>query len=199
MTEEHVPNDAADGTVPPADSVQPNRPGPVEQSTVSPPSPPAPEPKKMSGKKKAVLGVFGLLLLLAVAAAFTLDVEFGDPIPGSTYPYTVTYNVWFPDGEPVTVGNVKMMALSYGDELILDVNGNREKIVLGQEMEVAEHHASMKIFGVTLLSTDFKMFMKYRGLVEGKANFSLTVKTSRQIPQFVINLLLPKEIQAQPM
>ncbi|QSZ67316.1 hypothetical protein RJ40_07285 [Methanofollis aquaemaris] len=199
MTEEHTYNDAADGIVPPADSIQPDRSEPVEQPTTSPPSPPAPEQKKMSGKKKAVLGVFGLLLLLAVAAAFTLQVEFGDPTPGSTYPYTVTYNVWFPDGEPVTVGNVKMMVLSYGDELILDVNGNREKIVVGQESEVAEHHAGMKIFGVTLLSTDFKMLMKYQGLVEGKANFFLTVKTSRQIPEFIINLLLPREIQAQPM
>ncbi|MDD4254438.1 MAG: hypothetical protein PHP59_03590 [Methanofollis sp.] len=196
MTDEHVHDDAADGAVPPATPAQP---GPVEQPTTPPPPPPpAPEPVKKGGKKRVVLGVLGLLLLLAVAAVFTLDVEIGSPTPGTIYPYMTTYNAWFPDGEPVTVGNARMMVLSYDNELILDVNGNREKLVVGDEKEVAEHHASMKVFGVTLLSTDFKMLMKYRGLVEGKENFFLSVKTSRQVPEFVVGLLLPKEIQAQP-
>ncbi|WP_067047471.1 hypothetical protein [Methanofollis ethanolicus] len=195
MTEEHVHDDAADGTVPPADLPQPSQSVPVEQPTAPPP---APEPVKKGGRKRVVLGVLGLLVILVAAAAFTLDVEIGDPTPGATYPYMTTYNAWFPDGEPVTIGNVRMMVLSYDNELILDANGNREKLVVGDEKEVAEHHASMKVFGVTLLSTDFKMLMKYRGLVEGKENFFLSVKTSRQVPEFVVGLLLPKEIQAQP-
>lgn len=36
------------------------------------------------------------------------------------------------------------------------------------------------------------------GPVEGKANFFLSFRTSRQVPEFVVGLLLPKEIQAQP-
>lgn len=56
----------------------------------------------------------------------------------------------------------------------------------------------MKVFGVTLLSADFTMLMQYRGPVEGKENFYLSVQTSRQVPGSVIRLLLPKEIQAQP-
>jgi hypothetical protein len=199
MTDEDVHDAVADSTAPPADPVLPSQPARAEQPTAPPPPPPpAPGPAKKGGKKKIILGVLGLLVVLVAAAAFTLDVEIGDPTPGVAYPYMTTYNVWFPDGEPVMIGNARMMVLSYDNELILDANGNREKLVIGQEKEVAEHHASMKVFGVTLLSTDFKMLMKYRGPVEGKANFFLSVKTSRQVPEFIVGLLLPKEIQAQP-
>ncbi|WP_298670231.1 hypothetical protein [uncultured Methanofollis sp.] len=197
MTEENAHDDAADSIVPPADSHQPSLSDPVEQPT-SPLPPPPRETVKQGGKKRIVLGVLGVLLLLAVAAAFTLHVEIGDPKSGVTYPYTATYNVWFPDGEPFTIGNARMMVLSYGDELILDVNGNRQKLVVGEEKELAEHHASMNVFGVTLLSTDFKMLLKYRGPVDGKANFFLSVRTSRQVPDFVVDLFLPEEVRAQP-
>jgi len=196
MTDEDVHDAVADSAVPQSEPPQMSQSAPVEQPSTPPP--PAAEPVKKGGKKKIVLGLLGLLLLLAAAAALTLDVEIGNPTPGAIYPYMTTYNAWFPDGEPVTAGNVRMMVLSYDNELILDANGNREKLVIGQEREVAEHHASVKVFGVTLLSTDFKMLMKYRGPVEGKANFFLSVKTSRQVPEFVVGLLLPKEIQAQP-
>lgn len=51
------------------------------------------------------------------------------PCLGAIYPYVTTCTVWFPDGETVTIGNARMIALSY------DVNGNREKPVVGQERE----------------------------------------------------------------
>jgi len=145
-----------------------------------------------------VLLVVVLLAAVCAAAYLTLSIHITDPRQGVSYPYTTTYNVWFPDGEPVTIGNARMMSLSYDDELIFDVNGNREKLVVGEEKEIGSHEAIVKVFGVTVIDTDFRMLLKYRGLSEGKANFYLTVQTSRQIPQFLVDRLLPKEIQAQP-
>ncbi|TAJ45604.1 hypothetical protein CUJ86_02460 [Methanofollis fontis] len=140
-----------------------------------------------------------LIVLLAAAAFLTLDIEITDAPGASSFPYTTTYNVWFPDGEAVTIGNARMMALSYDDELIFDVNGNRQKLVVGEEKQLGPYHASVRVFGIELLDTDFRMLMKYIGMAEGKANFHMAVQTSGQVPQFVIDRLLPRDIQAEPV
>jgi len=192
MDEENVP----DQTPAPAPEV-PAEPAPVQAPPSPVPAVEAPPPKKRSGIKMVLLVVV-LLAAVCAAAYLTLSIDITDPRQGVSYPYTTTYNVWFPDGEPVTIGNARMMSLSYDDELIFDVNGNREKLVVGEEKEIGSHEAIVKVFGVTVIDTDFRMLLKYRGLSEGKANFYLTVQTSRQIPQFLVDRLLPKEIQAQP-
>lgn len=156
-----------------------------------------PKPKK-GGKGKVILAVVLILVAILAAGLITLSVTVTDPREGVAYPYTTTYVVLFPDGERVTVANTPMMALTYENEMIIDVNGQRNKIVVGEEKLISERRAIINVFGRPVLATNFQIFMKYLGMNGNKAQFYLTVKRSNDVPQFLINRLLPSEIEAQP-
>ena len=156
-----------------------------------------PKPKK-GGKGKVILAVVLILVAILAAGLITLSVTVTDPREGVAYPYTTTYVVLFPDGERVTVANTPMMALTYENEMIIDVNGQRNKIVVGEEKLISERRAIINVFGRPVLATNFQIFMKYLGMNGNKAQFYLTVKRSNDVPQFLIDRLLPSEIEAQP-
>ncbi len=156
-----------------------------------------PQPKK-GGKVKVILAIVLILVAILAAGLLTLNVTVTDPREGVAYPYTTTYVVLFPDGERVTVANTQMMALTYENEMIIDVNGKRDKIMVGEEKLVSERRAIISVFGQQVTATNFRIFMKYLGLQGEKAQFYLTVTRSNDIPQFLINRLLPSEIEARP-
>lgn len=158
-----------------------------------------PEEKKKSNKLK-IIGVLFLILLIGVVAVFaTLNVTIYAPIEGATYPYTTTYNVWFPLGKAVTVGGIDMVALSTQDEMMIAVDGETEKLDVGENKLISERRAIVKTLGITVVDTNFQIYLTYRGLSDqATANFYLAVRTSQQVPQFIVNLLLPKNIQAVP-
>lgn len=156
-----------------------------------------PLPKK-KGKGKIILAAVLIIVAILAAGLITLNVTVTDPREGVAYPYTTTYVVLFPDGERVTVANTQMMALTYENEMIIDVNGKRDKIIVGEEKLVSERRAIISVFGQQVLATNFQIFMKYLGMEGTKAQFYLTVKRSNDIPQFLINRLLPSEIEARP-
>ncbi|MDG6256796.1 MAG: hypothetical protein QCH35_04275 [Methanomicrobiaceae archaeon] len=156
-----------------------------------------PQPKK-KGKSKVILAVVLVLVVILAGGLLTLGVTVTEPREGMAYPYTTTYVVLFPDGERVTVANTPMMALTYENEMIIDVNGRRDKIVVGEEKLVSERRAIISVFGKQVLATNFQIYMKYLGMESNKAQFYLTVKRSNDIPQFLIDRLLPSEIEARP-
>ena len=49
------------------------------------------------------------------------------------------------------------------------------------------------------MDTDFQITLIYRGSTGDTANFDMTVKTSRQVPEFVISRLIPPAMNAQPV
>jgi hypothetical protein len=156
-----------------------------------------PKPKKR-GKSKVILAVLLILVAILAAGLITLSVTVTDPREGVAYPYTTTYVVLFPDGERVNVANTPMMALTYENEMIIDVNGQRNKIVVGEEKLISERRAIINVFSQPVLATNFQIFMKYLGMNGNKAQFYLTVKRSSDVPQFLIDRLLPSEIEARP-
>jgi hypothetical protein len=157
-----------------------------------------PPKPKTRGKGKIILAVVLIIVAILAAGLISLNVTVTDPREGVAYPYTTTYVVLFPDGERVTVANTQMMALTYENEMIIDVNGKRDKIVVGEEKLVSERRAIISLFGQQVLATNFQIFMKYLGMEGDKAQFYLTVKRSNDVPQFLINRLLPSEIEARP-
>lgn len=156
--------------------------------------------KKKKGSKLKIIGVLFLILLIGVIAVFaTLNVTMYAPIQGANYPYTTTYNVWFPLGKTVTVGGIDMVALSTQDEMMIAVGGQTQKLVVGEDKLISERRAVVKTLGITVVDTNFQIYLTYRGLSDpATANFFLAVRTSQQVPQFIVNLLLPKDIQAVP-
>ena len=157
------------------------------------------KPEKKSSKLK-IIGVLILILLIGAVAVFaTLNVTMYAPVEGQTYPYTTTYDVWFPLGKTVNVGGIDMVALSTQDEMLISVDGQTEKLDVGENKLISEKRAVVKTLGITVVDTNFQIYLTYRGLSDqATANFYLAVRTSQQVPQFIVNLLLPKNIQAVP-
>jgi hypothetical protein len=147
---------------------------------------------------KVLVGIVVLVVLVAMLAVFTLTIAVLDSKTGTEFPYTTTYKVSLPDGQPVTIGQSHILVTSYNDELIADVDGTKDKLVVGQERVLSPRHAQITIAGVPLIDTDFQITLIYRGSTGDKANFDMTIKTSKQIPEYVISRLIPPAMNAQP-
>lgn len=205
-----------DKAVEPAAPVKPPAaPEPPEQKPAEPPSPPpVPEAppqiirervvevrheKTGLGKLKIALMLLAFLAVVVVVGVLTLNVTVSAPDPGDSYPYTTTYDVHFPLAQPVIIGNTKMIALTAEDEMIIQVDQNPgEKIVVGEERKISERKATITLLGIQAMQTNFQVYLKYLGMDGTKARFYLTVKRSDDIPQFLIDRLLPPEIEARP-
>ncbi|MBN1194784.1 MAG: hypothetical protein JXA08_05500 [Methanomicrobiaceae archaeon] len=210
-----VPDKAAEPAVPeePPAAPEPSVEKPAEPQQEPPTPPPVVIPpqiirervvevreqKKGVGKLKIALVLLALLAIVVVVAALTLNVTVSAPDPGDSYPYTTTYDVHFPLAQPVIIGNTKMIALTAENEMIIQVDQNPgEKIVVGEERKISERKATITVFGIRAMQTNFQIYLKYLGMDGTKARFYLTVKRSDDIPQFLIDRLLPPEIDARP-
>jgi len=147
---------------------------------------------------KVLVGIIAVVMIIAVVAIVTLTVAVLDAQSGSEYPYITTYRVSLPDGTPVTIGSTRIMVTSYQDELIAEVDGTKEKLVVGQERVISPRHAQVTILGVPVIDTDFQITLTYLGSTGTTANFDMTVKTSNQVPEVVLRQIIPSSMNAQP-
>lgn len=147
-----------------------------------------------------LLTLIVLVILLAVVAFLTLSVNVSTVTPGSALPFTTKYAVSFPEGQTITIGNTHINVLSYQNELISDIDGDRQKLVVGEDRVISERRAIITTLGaVTLLDTHFQINLTYKGENQNRAYFDMAIHTSQQVPDFLLRRLLPPEIEAQPM
>jgi hypothetical protein len=161
----------------------------------------APEKKEDMGwglGTRVLVGIIALIVLVSVIAVITLTVAVIDSQTGTSFPYSTSYRVSLPDGEQVTVGNTKIIVLVIGDEVDTSVDGNKERLKIGQERVINPRYARISALGIPLIDTDFQITLKYLGASGNNAQFDMTVKTSRQIPEMVIRRLIPANMNAQP-
>lgn len=152
-----------------------------------------------SGVKIAALFI-ALLIIIAIIAYMTLSVSVTAVSPGGPLPYMTMYGVSFPEGQAITVGDSAITVLSYQNELISDIDGDREKLVIGEGRVTGERRAVITTFGsVRLMDSDFLMNLTYKGERDNRAYFDMAVYTSRQVPDILLRLLLPREIDARPI
>lgn len=184
--------------------------GEIEQETsilkdVSPASPAAPAPAAAAERKsphrgfKIALAVILLVAVLAVAAVATLNVEETAASTSISYPYTVTYDVFFPNAEVVRLGNVEILAIPQADKVTLSVNKQPVELAVGEVQEISAKHAVIRTLGLQVVAFDFKIDGTYRGMVGDRADFYLAFQTSRQVPTFLIDQLLPRNVEARPV
>ena len=147
---------------------------------------------------KVLVGIVVLVLVVATLAVFTLTVAVLESHAGTEFPYTMNYRVTLPDGKPVSIGSSHILVTSYNDELIADVDGTKEKLTVGQQRVISPRHAQVTVLGIPILDTDFQITLTYLGSTGSNANFDMTIKTSKQIPEFIIRRLIPPEMNAQP-
>ena len=154
----------------------------------------------MSGAAKVITGIVIVLLIIIVAALFTLNVTVMTATPGVTLPFTTSYAVSFPEGQTIAVGNTHISVLSYQNELISDIDGDRQKLVYGEDRAISERRALITTLGViTIIDTHFRINLKYKGDRDNRAYFDMAVQTSGQVPDILLRRLLPPEIDAQPI
>jgi hypothetical protein len=142
----------------------------------------------------------GLVFIIVVIAATILTTRVTNTTAdaGTNLPFGTQYRVTLPDGEPVTIGNSRIVVMSYENEMVTDVDGNREKLVIGEERVISPRHAQITVFGIPVFNTDFQITLHYLGTNDKNANFDMTVKTSKQVPDFLLRLLIPSNMNAQP-
>ncbi|MCK9581507.1 MAG: hypothetical protein M0Q92_13815 [Methanoregula sp.] len=159
-----------------------------------------PQPEGMGTGAKIVIGLVVILIIAALLAVLTLSVSVTDVSTNYALPYTTTYSVTFPEGQPIAIGNSQMTVLSFDDELISDIDGNRQKLVDGEDRVINERRAIVTTLGVIkLMDTNFQVNLKYKGNRDNLAYFDMAIHTSQQVPEVLLKQLLPREIQATPM
>ena len=141
-----------------------------------------------------------LVIIIAAVAWLSLTVTVSEVDPGASLPFTTSYGVSFPEGQTITIGNTHINVLSYQNELISDIDGEREKLVIGEDRVISERRAVITTLGaITLMDTNFKINLKYKGERDNRAYFDMAVHTSRQVPDMLLKQLLPAEIDARPI
>jgi len=147
-----------------------------------------------------VLILILLVVIVAVAAYLTLAVSVTNATPGNPMPFTTSYGVSFPEGQTIALGNTHISVLSYQNELITDIDGDREKLVVGEDRVISDRRAVITTLGgITLVDTFFRIDLKYNGERDNRAFFDMAVHTSKQIPDYLLRHLLPAEMDARPI
>ncbi len=153
--------------------------------------------KGWSTGTKVLVGILALIAVICVVAVVTLTVAVIESQTGTSFPYSTNYRVSLPDGELVTIGNSKIIVMVVGDSVDTSVDGNKEKLVVGQERVISPHFARISVMGIPLIDTDFQITLKYLGASGKNALFDMTVKTSKQVPELILRRLIPSNMNAQ--
>ena len=122
----------------------------------------------------------------------TLNITITPVSQETSLPFTVNYAVSFPEGQTITIGNTHITVLSYQNQLISDIDGDRQNLVVGEDRVIPERRAVVKTLGViTLIDTNFKINLTYQGAENNRAYFNMKVQSSRQVPDLLLKQLLP--------
>lgn len=149
---------------------------------------------------KLFISLIVLAIIVAVIALLTLSVSVVPVSTSYAMPFTTNYAVTFPEGQSIAIGTSHMSVLSFENELISDIDGDRQKLVVGEDRVISERRAVITTFGViTLMDTNFQINLKYKGNRDNLAYFDMAIHTSQQVPDILLKQLLPAEIHAQPM
>ena len=147
-----------------------------------------------------VVSLILLVIVIAAAALLTMSVTVTNVVPGNPMPYTTNYGVSFPEGQTISIGNTQISVLSYQNELVSNIDGDQQKLVVGEDRIISERRAVITTLGgITLMDTFFQINLKYNGDRDNRAYFDMAVHTSKQVPNYLLTRLLPAEMDARPI
>jgi hypothetical protein len=149
---------------------------------------------------KVIIALIVIALIVVVVAFLTLTVSVTQVTTSDSFPFTTSYGVSFPEGQTVTIGNTHITVLSYQNDLISDIDGDRQKLTVGVDRGISERRAVITTLGaITLMDTYFLVNLTYKGVQNNRADFDMAIRTSKQVPNYLIQKLLPPEIDARPI
>jgi hypothetical protein len=149
---------------------------------------------------KIAISLVVIALIVAAAALLTMSVNVTNVVPGNPLPYTTNYGVSFPEGQTIAIGSTQISVLSYQNELFSNIDGDQQKLVVGENRVISERRAVITTLGgITLMDTYFKINLQYNGDRDNRAYFDMAVQTSKQVPNYLLTRLLPAEMDARPI
>jgi len=157
------------------------------------------EEKRKGGGLRWILYAVVVILVILAAAYLTIGVVISEAPPAASYPYTTTYQVFFPASQVVTIGNSEIIAIPTGDQVTLSINKEPSVMSVGQTKTIQERRAMISALGVKFMDFDFRVDATYQGRSGDTTQFYLAFKTSQQVPSFLIERLLPAGVQARPV
>jgi hypothetical protein len=145
-----------------------------------------------------IIALVVIVIVFAAIAWFSLSETVTSVTPGTPLPFTTNYAVSFPEGQTTTLGNSRINVMWFENELITDIDGAKQKLVVGEERNISERRGIMKALGViTLMDTNYAINLKYKGERDGRAYFDMAVHTSKQVPDILLKRMLPPDIDAR--
>ena len=145
-----------------------------------------------------IIALVVIVIVFAAIAWFSLSETVTSVTPGTPLPFTTNYAVSFPEGQTTTLGNSRINVIWFENELITDIDGAKQKLVVGDERNISERRGIMKALGVfTIMDTNYAINLKYKGERDGRAYFDMAVQTSKQVPDILLKRMLPPEIEAR--
>ena len=145
-----------------------------------------------------IIALVVIVIVFAAIAWFSMSETVTSVTPGTPLPFTTNYAVSFPEGQTTTLGNSRINVIWFENELITDIDGAKQILVVGEERNISERRGIMKALGViTLMDTNYAINLKYKGERDGRAYFDMAVHTSKQVPDILLKRMLPPEIDAR--
>ncbi|GEM_PF-1449246 len=164
------------------------------------------EPVSLVTKKKHhYLILAGLLVVVAIAVIFAITISTMSvnlnfpPIAGVSYPYTTTYSVEMEEGVAHEIGGIPIVFISVDDEIFLKVGEEKVRMEIGEKKKITERRAKITTLGFLVFDTNFMILAQYLGMSDTDAIFHISLKTSEQVPGYLMDRILPADITAVPV
>lgn len=155
------------------------------------------------GNNRRVLTAVAILIVviggITAAALLTLNITPDQPASEDvTYPYTTNFLASLPDGESVRVGSLDILALQTVDRMALRIGDHREEMQLGETRQIGGRVFSIRVLGITVFETGYQLRATWTGVEGNRAIFRIVLRTSRQVPDWLMGRVLPAAIEATP-
>ena len=157
--------------------------------------------KRIAGHRILTGVVILLIILMIIAAAVILTLQVRPDLPGMSgtpLPYSTTFLVSLPEGKEVRIGNLDILALQTGEEMALKIGEKREEMEQGEVRQIADRNATITVLGQKLFETGYRLNVTWTGMAERRALFRVTLQTGKQVPDWLIQRIIPGDIRALP-
>lgn len=136
---------------------------------------------------------------IAGAAVLTMQIIPDQQATQDTpFPYTTTYQASLPDSERVHVGSLDILAMQTGDRIALKIGNHREEMEMNETRQISPRIFSLRIFGTPVFDTGYQVNVTWTGVQKDRDTFKIVLRTNRQVPEWLMNRIIPGTIEAKP-
>jgi len=153
--------------------------------------------------KRNAMVAGGIIVVVLVVAVLSFSVTMNLPSSADSFPFISTYDVRMPQGTPVEFANIPVTVSGTGEKVIVSINGG-----LGTELKVGDQitfseprRVNIRIFGITLLETDYQVVAEFRGYIPQtrQNDFYVAVMTTDALPGWAVDAILPDNVEVYPV